>query len=104
MTGAPLPADEARRLAALVELGILDSGPDEEFDALVAVASTVCGMPISLISLVDERRQWFKANTGLTAVPETPRELAFCGYTILGEDIFEVRTRRRTAVLPTIRW
>ena len=90
MTGAPLPADEATRLAALAELGILDSGIDEEFDALVAVASTVCGMPISLISLLDDSRQWFKAAVGLPGVTQTPREHAFCGYTILGDDIFEV--------------
>jgi PAS domain S-box-containing protein len=90
MTGAPLPVDEAARAAALADLGILDSGLDEEFDALVAVASTVCGMPISLISLVDEKRQWFKANIGLPGVMETPRELAFCGYTILGEALLEV--------------
>jgi PAS domain S-box-containing protein len=91
MVGAPLPVDEVARAAALAELGVLDSGLDEEFEALVAVASAVCGMPISLISLVDEKRQWFKANIGLPGVAETPREFAFCGYTILGEDILEVQ-------------
>jgi len=90
--GAALSASpsEAGRLAALRDLGILDTPPDPEFDALVRAASLVCGVPISLVSLVDEARQWFKASIGLPGVQETPRELAFCAHAILCDDLMEV--------------
>ena len=87
---AELPATELARLAALQALDVLDSGPEEEFDALIKVASLVCGVPISLISLVDTERQWFKANLGLPGVSETPRDIAFCAHAILDDDLFEV--------------
>jgi signal transduction histidine kinase len=87
---AELPATEIDRLAALYGLDILDSGPEEEFDALIKVASLVCGVPISLISLVDSERQWFKANLGLPGVSETPRDIAFCAHAILDDKLFEV--------------
>jgi diguanylate cyclase len=87
---APLPVDEAQRLKALQALQVLDSGPEAEFDALVHTASLVCGVPISLISLVDTERQWFKANIGLPGVHETPRDVAFCAHAILDDDLFVV--------------
>jgi PAS domain S-box-containing protein len=90
MQSASLPADEAARLAALKSLEVLDTGPEAEFDALVRVASMVCEVPVSLISLVDAERQWFKANIGLPGVSETPRDIAFCAHAILGDGIFEV--------------
>jgi signal transduction histidine kinase/DNA-binding NarL/FixJ family response regulator len=90
MQSAPLPPDEAARLRALHQLDVLDSGPEQEFDALIQVASLVCGVPISLISLVDTQRQWFKANIGLPGVLETPRDIAFCAHAILDDGIFEV--------------
>lgn len=90
MPAAPLPADEAQRLRALGDLQVLDSTPEAEFDALVQAAALVCGVPISLVSLVDGQRQWFKANVGLPGVHETPREVAFCAHAIHGDDLFEV--------------
>lgn len=90
MTPAKLPANEPERLAALRALDVLDSGPDAELDALVRVASIVCGTPISLISLVDAERQWFKANIGLPGATETHRDIAFCAHAILDDNIFEV--------------
>ncbi|WP_310389704.1 response regulator [Roseateles sp.] len=90
MQSAPLRDDEARSLAALRALEILDTGPEAEFDALVRAASLVCGVPISLISLIDVERQWFKANIGLPGVHETPRNLAFCAHAVLGDELFEV--------------
>jgi signal transduction histidine kinase/CheY-like chemotaxis protein len=90
MQSADLPDNETSRLAALQQLGVLDSGPEQEFDALIQVASLVCGVPISLISLIDSDRQWFKANIGLPGVSETPRDLAFCAHAILGDQLFEV--------------
>ena len=90
MSAAGKPTNETERLRALTELGILDSAPEREFDALVQAAALVCGVPVSLISLIDSDRQWFKANVGLTGVTETPRELAFCAHAILEDGIFEV--------------
>ena len=90
MISVPFPDDEALRLVALRALEILDSPPEAEFDALVKAASLVCHVPISLISLVDSERQWFKANIGLPGVQETPRDIAFCSHAILDNRLFEV--------------
>lgn len=87
---APKRHDEIESLSALWALGILDTAPEAEFDALVKVASLVCNVPISLISLIDKDRQWFKANVGLPGVTETPREVAFCAHAVLSEELFEV--------------
>ena len=87
---APIPDNEQQRLASLQALDVLDSGPEEEFDALIHAASILCGTPISLISLVDTERQWFKANIGIPGVSETTRDIAFCSHAILGEGIFEI--------------
>jgi diguanylate cyclase (GGDEF)-like protein/PAS domain S-box-containing protein len=87
---AKRPDNEPTRLAALQALEVLDTDPEQELDALVRVASVVCGAPISLISLVDADRQWFKANVGLDGATETPRDVAFCAHAILGDEIFEV--------------
>jgi signal transduction histidine kinase len=86
---APLPVNETDRLAALYGLNVLDSGPEQDFDDIVRLASTVCGVPMSLVSLVDADRQWFKARIG-TDLTETPRELSFCAHAILGKDLLVV--------------
>ena len=75
------PTEEGRRLEALRRTGLLDSPPEPEFDEVVQVAAAICGTPISLISLVDEKRQWFKASVGLD-VRETSREVSFCDHAI----------------------
>lgn len=76
-------------MGALHRLEVLDSDAEAEFDALTQAASLVCQAPISLISLVDAHRQWFKSRQGLET-PETPRDLAFCAHAILDGDVFEV--------------
>ena len=81
---------EAARLARLRELLVLDSAHEPIFDRLARMASTLCGTPIALVSLIDEERQWFKANVGLPGVNEAPRDVAFCNHTIAGDEIFEV--------------
>ena len=81
---APLPHDESDRIRALAEFMILDTESETVFDDLVAIAAAVCEVPISLISLVDPDRQWFKATVGL-AVSETSRDDAFCAHPILGD-------------------
>ncbi|MDY7576657.1 PAS domain-containing protein [Actimicrobium sp. CCI2.3] len=90
MLTAPIPLDEPERLRALELLDVLDSASEREFDVLVATAALVCGVPISLVSLIDHDRQWFKANVGLPSLTETPRDGAFCAHAILDDGIFEV--------------
>jgi diguanylate cyclase (GGDEF)-like protein len=90
MPGAPLPANEAERLDSLRSFGVLDSLPEQGYDDIVQIASSISDSPIALISLIDENRQWFKARVGLD-VPETARDLAFCGHAILHpDDVFIV--------------
>jgi len=84
-----LPADEARRIMALHNLGILDTPPEERFDLITRLAQRIFDVPIALISLVDSHRQWFKSCQGLSA-SETPRNISFCGHAILGSRIFVV--------------
>ncbi len=80
----PLHSREDERLAILRRCGILDTAPDADFDGIVRLASAIAGTPIALVSLVDEKRQWFKARHGLDA-NETPRDLAFCAHAILDQ-------------------
>jgi two-component system, cell cycle sensor histidine kinase and response regulator CckA len=86
---APLPNNEAARLATLYQYEILDSETESGFDEIVRLAAYICGTPIALISLIDADRQWFKSKIGIEAT-ETPREEAFCSYTILEPDILIV--------------
>src|SRR5260370_9711853 len=72
---AALPADEEKRLAALRELSILDTQPEERFDRITRVAAAVGHVPIALVSLVDHDRQWFNSCHGLTPA-QTSRHLS----------------------------
>lgn len=86
MPAAPLPADEAARLAELQSYEILDTAPDPRFDTFVRLAINLYDVPIALVSLVDGRRQWLKAAIGVGDVSETPREHSFCARAILEPD------------------
>lgn len=81
------PHDEETRLRTLRSLNILDTPAEERFDRLTRLAKRMFGVPIALVSLVDEDRQWFKSCVGLSA-SETPRDISFCGHAILGNEIF----------------
>lgn len=81
----PVPENERNRLEALKQYSILDTAPEESFDRITRIAAAYLGVPIVLISLIDETRQWFKSRYGLDA-QETPRHLAFCTYTIMSDE------------------
>lgn len=96
-TPFPIPANESERLEALAAYNILDTLPEVEFEELTLLASQICQTPVALISLLDDKRQWFKAIVGAD-VRETPKEQAFCAHTIVGiEDIMIVNDAREDA-------
>lgn len=86
---AKLPSNELERLAELRRLSLLDTPAEQAFDRVTVLAAKLLDVPIALVSLVDEDRQWFKSKFGLDA-DETPRSLAFCSHTILGDETMVV--------------
>ena len=85
----PVPDDEALRLAALRAYDILDSDFEPIFDKVAQIAAAIFGAPVSLVSLVDDDRQWFKAAVG-TDLRQTPRAQSFCSRAILARDVLDV--------------
>ncbi len=89
MIEPPIPEDETWRLAALRNLGLLDTPREPDFDAVVALGQALFDVPMCLISLIDADRQWFKACVGLDAA-ETTRAISFCAHAILEPEVFVV--------------
>lgn len=89
MIKAEIPNNEDERLKKLNSYQILDTPNESEYDEIVQLASQICNVPISLMTLVDKDRQWFKAKVGLD-VSETTREISFCGHAINNDSMFVV--------------
>jgi GAF domain-containing protein len=85
MLAAIIPSNEEERLDTLRHLLILDTEPEERFDIITRYAASLFHVPITLISLVDADRQWFKSKVGLGAC-ETSRDVSFCAHAILQEE------------------
>jgi GAF domain-containing protein len=83
----PIPLTEVKRLKVLWQYDILDTVPEEVFDDLTELAARICEAPIAMITLVDEKRQWFKSKIGVS-VSETTRDVSFCAHAINQEDLF----------------
>lgn len=96
MLAAPIPDNDNDRLAALRALLILDTPPEERYDRIVRFAAEEFDVPIALVSLIDQNRQWFKARVGLD-VCETGRDVSFCGHAILQPEIFVIPDARQDA-------
>ncbi|HFQ5107446.1 TPA: diguanylate cyclase [Vibrio vulnificus] len=90
------PDNEPQRIADLHSLNILDTAAEERFDRVTRIARRLFDVPIALVSLVDEDRQWFKSCFGLD-VSETPRDISFCGHAILGADTLIVEDASQDA-------
>lgn len=89
MPKLPIPSNENQRLKALYYYDILDTEAEEQLDNLTALAGEICGTPISLLTFLEEERQWFKSSVG-TDQTEAVRETSFCQYCIMDEKVMEV--------------
>ncbi|HEY0709893.1 MAG TPA: protein kinase [Polyangia bacterium] len=85
MVAPPIPHDEAARQARLDRFQVVDTPAEPPFDNIARLAAHVCGVPIALVSLIDRRRQWFKARVGFEAA-ETNRDHSFCAHAIGGDE------------------
>ncbi|BDM64841.1 GGDEF domain-containing protein [Shewanella sp. NFH-SH190041] len=90
MQPAPALIEDSLRLARLRSTRLLDTFGDERFDRITRLARHFFNVPICLVSLVDEDRQWFKSNTGLPDCQQTPRDISFCGHAIAGREVMVV--------------
>lgn len=89
MIKAPIPKNEKSRLAKLMSYNVLDTETEKIYDEITRTASALCNAKISLISLVDENRQWFKSKCGFEGT-QSSREISFCGHAIMDDEIFIV--------------
>ena len=88
----PMPVNEADRLAGLALYEVVDTPPEFAYDALTELAAQICICPVARISMLEERRQWFKSKYGFPAdFAECPREVTVCNTTICSNDLLYVQ-------------
>jgi predicted PurR-regulated permease PerM len=99
MTPAPIPADEEQRLAALLELNLLDTESETVFDRITAKLARVLEVPIALITFMDRDRQFFKSHTGLPVdlarIRQSPRNVAICGHVVAKNEVMVIEDLAR---------
>lgn len=94
MIEAGLPKGEKKRLAALSELQLLHTDPEENYDDITKLASYICNVPVSMITLIGEDQQWFKSKVG-TDLSSAPRAISHCSHAILNpEELMEIKDTR----------
>ncbi|SKB52012.1 PAS domain S-box-containing protein [Salegentibacter holothuriorum] len=81
--------EEIKRLQTLLSYNILDTPYEEDFDELAQLIALICEVPIAVISMIDDKRQWYKAKVGVDG-SETPIEETFCQYTIVQDELLEI--------------
>jgi len=89
MQPPPIPENEKERLLAVLELGILDTASEERFDKITREAVKYFNVPMSMISIIDKEREWYKSCVGVRS-RESPRAVSFCGHALLAKDVFIV--------------
>lgn len=89
MIAPRIPEDDAERLKELHKYELSDGVYEQEFQEVVELASKICNVPISLITLIDFDKQYFKGKVGLDP-DETTRDISFCGHAILNDNLMEV--------------
>jgi GAF domain-containing protein len=87
MQEAPIPTNEKERMEALHRMAILDTKPEERFDILTRTAVEKLHVPMSMVSIIDEKREWFKSCIGINQ-KEGDRAISFCGHALLAKNIF----------------
>ena len=89
MIKAPIPENEEERLKKLKSYEVLETAAEAVFDEITRTAADICETRISLISLIDDNRQWFKSKCGLEA-SETGRDISYCGHAIMSDEVMIV--------------
>ena len=93
MQSSKFPANELERLSAVNSYDILDTIPEKDYDDLTTLIASICDIPIALISVLDNDRNFFKSHFGIP-FNESPRNISFCGHTILEDDILIIEDAR----------
>ena len=104
ITPVDIPEVESKRTEALLDYQVLDTAPEDSFDALTRLAAYICQTPLAAISLTDRKRQWYKSKIGFIS-QEEPRDITFCAYTILQNELLVVQdtlTDERFATNPFV--
>lgn len=94
MKAPKLPKNELERLAAVKSYNLLDTLPEADYDNITELVASICNIPIALITVLDENRNYFKSHYGIP-FNQTARDISFCGYTILEDDILVVNDARK---------